>query len=1411
MKGLAEVQPPEGFVITGTDMKETRFDLNTFRNSKGVVLYQKVYTLQRVNPQINSAEYGEAVNRNYREYKILHDDLSYCHLQTLQHITLSGSNVFATTRQSLHKTLVDRVRSQLPLSDTDDFHLCSQIFLALRYVHQKKLAHCNLTPRNVGLSVAQMAYLTDFGLIAPHFFKAAQGSLDRENDTYLISYFYPECSREIYQAPEQIAAVSTKLNSFANPEEVEQLQKIDVFSLACVLFYILSKGEHLFSMKSLLLYKDLQNKEEIHQHLMAVKDSSVRNLLEKMLKPNPSERVSLDEAFSEWNLIHFPKRNFYYLCTHFLRRPELDQADNQTITCVFFLYASQREKLIDSKMLMKPERFSSELISKYGDLIRERKLLNSVAEIFELISETLPEILGNPGEQGEEEGKEDDLQGIVEEGRNQLEKVLLANFTSLSKQLSPQREDLTLEDCLSTPESKPAMRETLLDYRGARHRFIGKCIDEQLSSRDFSADKFVLSLLKHLSFVFDGCLTFEGFMLTVKCFMEFSRLMGPGESLLYIHASLRRSLEGVNQMQSRGLSLWALVRVEKNLRFFDHGAFTNIRSIENHIRLFLDSALNSGEPELSALLLRNFARPIKTVIRMAVADALASGAPQTPEDLQNDSKFHYDFRRIAFLVAASLKKFSSRSLADSSGMDELIVHLIRALRQTAWLYFDSRDFIELTAVITANNHSAFKFLSLPLVPALQGYTSALDQLKTLSVLAHLDGPTPPPLDAILGCFEAVEVVLANIQTLQPAFASELLIFLQKRTAQPLPRLARIKIQVICQRLLDLIPPAQLPLYAAPLRRLNRDNRIDLRILPSKPGHLRAELIDHRRLIPDVPATLQTERPRPTVAATPSLTVEVGVESSTRVGVGRESLRNLWPSGRLVANLSHSAGPVTHLAASLPELVFAGGSDGRICIFNLAALGPSRAKILEDRVELGSSVTAMLGLGQRPGVIASTRSGEIAIIDERRLLHRWRADSAVAALSSADESSYFVSLGSGESVILDTRTSRLQNLPRLAAGSGTPKTVTSTRKGGEVFLGTTQGLLARFDLRRMCFDTPRFLRGDSGPLPISLIKEFELGNGFLAPGAGPFAGGGNTQLLLTYASSLSEFSVFDAESKGGLPRLHFACDYQQSFDTRVAVPSLEERPSPLKSARSVFPNELCFCPFELQRKMQTRAGLLSLAEPMSSALPWAFSEQIFTSFSDSAKFYTEFRPFEFKSSTRAVALAPSLQLGSSFRGGDLDNIIITGGEDRCLRFMNFGNCFPMQDQMRSTASALPFFHLTNPDFCPRKFYYFFSGPELLVIREGTGNFSLKQQARKDYAQVFGINSTLPENGLSKFMEKLAEPKTDNQLPRFPNTHSKAINDVLLVEASAPTLQTQNQNNKALYVVSCGDDGVVNIWN
>lgn len=350
------------------------------------------------------------------------------------------------------------------------------------------------------------------------------------------------------------------------------------------------------------------------------------------------------------------------------------------------------------------------------------------------------------------------------------------------------------------------------------------------------------------------------------------------------------------------------------------------------------------------------------------------------------------------------------------------------------------------------------------------------------------------------------------------------------------------------------------------------------------------------------------------------------------------------------------------------------------------------------------------------------------------------------------------------------------------------------------MGTHKGYLISHDLRANSCTNMRRLVLDNKQIPILSVKQFVPQSNFRNIR--------NTDELvtLTYPSNSSEFSIFctnDFSSKM-VPRIHF-CSMRKETKTSIPllIPHLEDVTNSelyidydtqcqgkysLFSDWTLDDNSI----FKLGNSFEVRNvdSIVNLYDEPFHQNIIKVKHNWIKNFEVAMKTLSSLS--DFKNTVYSVLNFPkTTYFGQEFQ---LDNIILTGGSDKNLRFLNFGNLQLSNSRMTMDKEFgnLNCFHLSNTDNNPRLFKYAYSGDSLIIKEELTSSeekFSVIQDPNTQHTNI--------ANGLSFYHNSfLYKKKNSYTLPG----HTAAIRDMITIE-----------NEGDILVISAGDDHSIKIWN
>ena len=197
--------------------------------------------------------------------------LIHKNLNSLIDVFYQDQNFFLIFEYSSGGNLLEYICEKRIISEEIAFIIFRQILDGIYYLHQNNIVHRDIKLENILIDIFPNIKLTDFGF-SEYF--------DGEN---LLNTF---CGTLAYISPECL--LHKKFNGFQS----------DIWSLG-VLLYVLVTGSYPWSVKkiSITKYQILNGLYEIPSNI----SSSLNNLISKLLKINPIERISIPEIYNhEW-------------------------------------------------------------------------------------------------------------------------------------------------------------------------------------------------------------------------------------------------------------------------------------------------------------------------------------------------------------------------------------------------------------------------------------------------------------------------------------------------------------------------------------------------------------------------------------------------------------------------------------------------------------------------------------------------------------------------------------------------------------------------------------------------------------------------------------------------------------------------------------------------------------------------------------------------------------------------------------------------------------------------------------------------------------------------------------------------------------------------------------------------------
>ncbi|CAK94332.1 unnamed protein product (macronuclear) [Paramecium tetraurelia] len=159
-----------------------------------------------------------------------------------------------------------------------------QLLSAVKTLHQQNLYHGHIRSSNILLTSLDYLVLTDFASYKPYY----------SNKLEIIRNVYESSIQKCTLAPEKYAETQD-IQYIPNltKQQINDLQKMDMFSVGCVIYEIYT-GENLFTFNQLLQY--LKPDQE---PLISVEDL-VGDLICNLIEKDPNKRFTAEQAFNQF-------------------------------------------------------------------------------------------------------------------------------------------------------------------------------------------------------------------------------------------------------------------------------------------------------------------------------------------------------------------------------------------------------------------------------------------------------------------------------------------------------------------------------------------------------------------------------------------------------------------------------------------------------------------------------------------------------------------------------------------------------------------------------------------------------------------------------------------------------------------------------------------------------------------------------------------------------------------------------------------------------------------------------------------------------------------------------------------------------------------------------------------------------
>ena len=331
----------------------------TFKDTK------KIYALKVIDKSILNNE--EQIKNIVNEIKIM-DELDFENLLKLVTNFEDENNIYIILPLCQNGQLYDLIhKSKKKIKKIYLKKYLYQSIQAINYLHKKKIIHRDIKPENILIDNKDNALLSDYG-IATH---CKEGE---KRKTY--------CGTDEYLAPEVIRG---------EPYD----EKIDIWAIGILIYEcVSSSGKTPFNKLDFLQRTD-DNKEYIIKNDKDLKikydkdfDPLAKNLIEKILKINPNDRLPIDDILNHifFNNINLEIKNELFC-------DEKEDKKNENIlnelkSIKDNISKETYEKMINS-MKMENDKIKKELENKNNELNKIKGEKEIILNKNEILTQTL--------------------------------------------------------------------------------------------------------------------------------------------------------------------------------------------------------------------------------------------------------------------------------------------------------------------------------------------------------------------------------------------------------------------------------------------------------------------------------------------------------------------------------------------------------------------------------------------------------------------------------------------------------------------------------------------------------------------------------------------------------------------------------------------------------------------------------------------------------------------------------------------------------------------------------------------------------------------------------------------------------------------------------------------------------------
>lgn len=1460
--------------------------------------YSQVKLYFLINKEAIDVEiYKELLELNYSYYQKHLDRLRLPYYLLQKKELDSTLPAYILSRQSIKYCLYDRLNSKFEIRQSEAVWLASQLIFTVALLHSQKVPHCNLKPSNILLSHTGNLFITDFGIIMPHFF------LNQDLDK--INLFNWNLDDKCYLAPERFtdteATQYIHLGDSAKADKLDILIKSDVFSVACIVYKILTNDRNLFSHRKLKEYEKTTNKEEfLKEDLAYIENAKVNRILTMMLS-KLEERISCKEVLIMWNRVFFGKDYVYiYYWNYLIRHPKLSLPDHCIFVVAFFQWFFMKKGIFGY------EQRSQNVINisrihyiRICQIVKEINQEKSTLIIFEVLGLTDYD--------------------VIENFIGEINTAISQYYTSVQIEFKNKKK---LTDVLEVQSNLKTEKRKIysLNSNNRRENALMKIYEFKDKKNKRDALYRVSSIfLKYICSMCSEVQGFEATNLSIDILRNIVPYVGENDIIIYLLPRFQYNLNYSDKFFKIKI-LRLVIEALKKVKFIHNKKFSKLHTVENYIFSFAENVLDSNYELLHLEFIQNLKTFIKVSYTFIISEKAHEGG--TFEDTIKSKEFVLGSFRIKNYFINWVKKF----LQNINYKDVML----RTLPKIIHFFDENLLFKHIHSyVITHANNPETQVLAIQLIPYL--FNNHPQSVRNFFPIFEQNLKSEKP-EVILACLSSIEniisgfcyndytffrVILKNIIILQETNSNPVILNkiqsvlctlfnrideleinvhfieeLEKLNATPIEvikELTRNEVYEIIQRL-KCAPPKRdkSARPSQPTKSIQYDSFFEKKHFNPRKTELGAKLstknllsefykfifagvyfevfgkradiknkiltmeillnyVSHA-LTPEGKDIVEVTVPSDNFQSFELLLENVKIllktsQSSNReialiilsfydeyiknfklknysFTIGKEkvissaSLRQMVPKGHLVATIYDSTTPVRCLTQGSEGIFIAGTKGGDILTYNLENLTRNVPTLCQQRFNLGAKkkIVKLLGIDNHPKVITAYNNGlNLYDYEKNAIISDWGSCSPIDA-TLADptfsfmENNFIVANTSGEIVIFDIRQKDPCFSCKLSPFMGVPSCLTTTKIHNQIYIGTYRGFVTRYDLRKNLLNESFQLRKDQKNLPIIGITEFVPSTEFRNFKTS------EDYLLLTYPSKKNEFAVFNVGGETSflsdhrLPRLYFESSVN---DEVISMPHLYiYQEQSLLNLKQDYGYNMSTILRELALKQRALgsnpSNYLKILDNHYNSLIGHNKLETISKLIGKGEIF--FKLSNYDQTLKKVVSLPNVHTVKFTANVALDNILLTAGDDRNIRFLNFGNSFKAHKPFMRGFGYLRCFHLSNCDLMERS-YNFHYNSDSCIVREIAGRPLDRNYGTEKMENAFGIeeNEYIVDNGLSEMQNYNFGQQVNFKKKAYGRSmatpgHSLSVNDLALMHY-----------NKKFYVVSASEDCLIKIWN